>query len=235
MDLFGICTGWPQLAVLASTALLIGMSKTGLQGITLVAIPLMSIAFGAKESTGIMLPLLCAADLIAVVYYRRKASWTYIRRLLPFAVCGFAAAIAVDRAVPPQHFRYLMGCCLLSVLAFMAWNRLRRRESRWAEKPWFAAACGLMGGFTTMIGNAAGPVMAIFLLSAKAPKLVFIGTNAWFFLCVNYLKLPLQVFVWDNISLNTVLLDACMLPALAAGAFLGIRLVPSSPRNCSAA
>ena len=231
MDLFGICSSWQQLLLLIATSMLIGMSKTGLQGITLAAIPLMSMAFGAKESTGIMLPLLCAADLVAVAVYRRRASWKYIRRLLPFAVAGFVLALAVDRAVPPQDFRYLMGCCLLSVLVFMAWNRLRRQESSWAEKPWFAAACGLMGGFTTMIGNAAGPVMAIFLLSAKAPKYVFIGTNAWFFLCVNYLKIPLQVFAWNNISINTIMLDACMFPAVGIGAFAGIRLVRVLPEE----
>ena len=82
-----------------------------------------------------------------------------------------------------------------------------------------------------MIGNAAGPVLAIYLLSIRMPKLAFVGTNAWFFLCVNYLKLPLQIFFWHNISLNTLAIDACAIPFVLLGAYLGIHLVKILPER----
>lgn len=222
---------WGEWAVLLTAALLIGMSKTGFQGINTPTIPLLALAFGARESTGVILPMLCAADLIAVVYYRRAAEWKYIGRLLPYAVAGFFVAIAVDRFVPAGQFRYLMAACIFAGLLFMLWQRRAGAGEGvtgwWGYSPLF----GLAGGFTTMIGNAAGPVMAIYLLSMKLPKYAFVGTSAWFFLIVNYLKLPLQAFVWHNITGQTLLIDAVALPFIGVGAWLGIRLVRRLPES----
>ena len=79
--------------ILFLSALFIGMSKTGIQGISLLAVPMMAMTFGAKPSTGLILPILCVADLIAVLYYRRIAEWRYILKLLPSAPLGIAAFI----------------------------------------------------------------------------------------------------------------------------------------------
>jgi hypothetical protein len=84
---------------------------------------------------------------------------------------------------------------------------------------------GLAGGFSTMIGNAAGPVMMLYLLSMRLPRYDFIGTQAWFFMIVNLLKVPLHVFVWNTISVQTLYLDATMIPAIAVGALIGVRIV----------
>ena len=105
------------------SALLIGMSKTGVQGISLLAVPLMAVTFGAKASTGLILPILCVADLMAVLYYRRIAEWTYVLKLLPAALIGFAMALLVDKVVPPAEFKHLMGGCLLAVLIVMKCRR----------------------------------------------------------------------------------------------------------------
>ena len=51
-----------------------------------------------------------------------------------------------------------------------------------------------------MIGNAAGPVMSVYLLSMRKEKMEYIGINAWNFLVVNLLKVPFQIFAWDNIT-----------------------------------
>ncbi len=217
--------------LLFMAALFVGMSKTGIQGLTIIAIPLLAMVFGAKPSTGLMLPILCFADLIGVGYYRRQAEWKYIVRLLPMAVAGFFLALWVDHLIPAQEFKHLMGACLAVVLAVMLWSQWKGKENMLIDKWWYSALFGLLGGFTTMIGNAAGPVMAIYLLSIRMPKLAFVGTNAWFFLCVNYLKLPLQIFVWDNISLTTLAMDACAIPFVLTGAYLGIRLVRYLPER----
>ena len=73
--------------------------------------------------------------------------------------------------------------------------------------------------------------MAIYLLSTRMPKLAFVGTNAWFFLCVNFLKLTFQLFAWHNINLTTLAIDACAIPLVLVGAFLGIRLVKFLPEK----
>ena len=113
-----------QWTILALTALCIGMSKTGVQGLMLLAVPYMAMAFGAKESTGVILPMLCMADIIAVVYYKRIADWKVVVKLLPTAIVGFFVALYVDKLIPANEFRQLMGWTLALVMVVMMWSEL---------------------------------------------------------------------------------------------------------------
>ena len=203
----------------------IGMSKTGVNGLGTVVVPVFAILFGAKPSTGILLPMLCCADLFAVAYYRRSAEWKYVIRLLPWALTGFAIALLADHWIPDRGFKTMIGACILAGLAIMLWNEYRGRDVAVPSAWWFTALFGIMGGFSTMIGNAAGPIMSVFLLSIRLLKKSFVGTAAWFFMIINLLKLPLQYFVWHNITSATLLLDLTLLPAIALGAWLGILFV----------
>lgn len=220
-----------QWLVILGTAMCIGMSKTGVQGIMLMMVPLMAMAFGAKESTGVILPMLCMADIIAVAYYKRIADWKIVAKLLPTAILGFFLAIGVDNMIPAGQFRQLMGWTLMLALIVMIWSEIFGKENRWMHKWWYAAIFGLLGGFTTMIGNAAGPVMSVYLLSMRKEKMEYIGINAWFFLVVNLLKVPLQAFVWDNITWQSFSLNLLMLPVIGIGAWLGIKIVKLFPEK----
>ena len=188
-------------------------------------------AFGAKESTGVILPMLSLADIIAVAYYKRIADWKVVVRLLPTAILGFFVAILVDSMIPTDRFRTLMGWTLALALGVMLWSEIFGKENRWMNCWRYSALFGLLGGFTTMIGNAAGPVMSVYLLSMRKEKMAYIGINAWFFLVVNLLKVPLQIFVWDNITWSTFSLNLLMLPVLGIGALIGIRLVKLFPEK----
>ena len=117
---------WTILFVMA---LFVGMSKTGVQGLTILTVPLLAMTFGAKHSTGLILPVLCFADLIGVSYYRRKAEWRYIIRLLPTAIAGFFLAIWVDHLIPATEFKHLMGACLALVLVVMLLSQRRGKEN----------------------------------------------------------------------------------------------------------
>lgn len=220
-----------QWAILGLAALCIGMSKTGVQGLMLLVVPYMAMAFGAKASTGVILPMLCMADIVAVAYYKRIADWKVVAKLLPTAILGFFVAIWVDRLIPTEGFRQLMGWTLALALGVMLWSEIFGKENRWMKKWWYSAVFGLLGGFTTMIGNAAGPVMSVYLLSMRKEKMAYIGINAWFFLVVNLLKVPLQIFVWDNISWSTFSLNLMMLPLIGLGAWLGIGIVKRFPEK----
>lgn len=220
-----------QWLILSLTALCIGMSKTGIQGLMLLTVPYMAMSFGAKESTGVILPMLCMADIMAVIYYKRIADWKTVLRLLPTAILGFFIAIFVDNLIPAKEFRHLMGWTLVIALAVMIWSEIFGKENRWMKRWWYSAIFGLLGGFTTMIGNAAGPVLSVYLLSMRKDKMEYIGINAWFFLVVNMLKVPLQIFVWDNISWSTFSLNLTMLPIIGLGAWIGIRIVNVFPEK----
>jgi uncharacterized protein len=221
-------TGW--LCGIAA-AILIGMSKTGLSGAGNIAIPIMAILFGGKPSTGIILPMLCMADVMAVIYYHRHADWKQIIRILPWAFAGILIAVYLGKSISDETFKMIIGVTVLLSVGLMFWQDFRKAKFEVPAGRWYSALFGLTGGFTTMIGNAAGPVMAIYLQTMRLAKNSYIGTSAWFFLIVNFSKIPLQVVFWDNIHWNTLQFNIMLLPGIALGAFLGVKLVNLMPEK----
>jgi uncharacterized protein len=220
-----------QWALAIISGMVIGMSKAGLNGLTLMFIPLMAISFGGKASTGILLPMLCVGDVFAVAWYRRHAEWQYLFKLLPSALVGIAAGVAVGQGLSDSAFRYLLGGIIMVLLGLMVWQDVYKKQTHYPQAWWFAVVAGLAAGFTTMVGNAAGAITSIYLLSMRLPKNSFIGTAAWFFLVVNLLKVPLQVLVWKNISAASLSFDAIMVPAIAVGAVIGIMAAGKIPER----
>jgi uncharacterized membrane protein YfcA len=216
--------------MLLFTAFLIGMSKTGVAGVALFTIPIMAIIFGGKDSSGLMLPLLVMADLFAVTYYRRHVNWSYLVKLFPSAAVGVILATLIGNYIDDQLFRSVMGIIIFVSLAIMLWMETANKNAI-PDYMWFAILMGLLGGFTSMIGNLAAAVMALYLLSMRLPKNEYIGTGAWFFLAVNVFKVPFHVFAWHTISLNSFYLNVALLPIIALGAFVGIRIVRIIPEK----
>ena len=214
------------------SALTIGMSKAGLSGLGLVMVPLMALIFGARESTGIILPMLITADILAVIYYRSHAVWKHILRVMPWAITGIIIALITGNMINDNQFRMILLTVVWIMLALMLINDLRQKKgTEIPENHLFASLMGLAGGFSTMIGNAAGPVFTLYFLSMHLPKKEFIGTSAWLFLILNVSKLPLQAFVWKNITLNTLKADLIAIPVIVSGIFLGIWIVKLLPEK----
>ncbi len=207
------------------------MSKTGLSGVGLMVVPILANAFGGRASVGLLLPILIFADLFAVSWYNRHAQWKHIFRLLPWALSGIIVATLVGKSISDIAFNRLLAGLVSGGIAILVWRDLNSDRFRVPESRIFAAGLGLLGGFTTMIGNAAGPVMALYLLSMRLPKNSYIGTGAWYFLIINLSKVPLHIWSWRTITFNSFQLDLLMLPAIATGALLGIWLVGLLPEK----
>jgi len=212
-------------------ALFVGMSKTGVAGVGMLIVPILASIFGGKPSAGILLPMLSMADVFAVSYYHRHAEWKYVLKLLPSTVAGVLIGLFVGNIVNDQQFKHIMAAIILVGLVIMVW-RERKTNIQAIPHNWlFASFAGLLGGFSTMIGNAAGPVMSIYFLSMLLPKNSFIGTGAWFFLIVNLFKIPFHIMVWNTIDMHTFKLDLMMFPVIMLGAFLGVKLVKIIPEK----
>jgi len=212
--------------------MVLGMSKAGLSGFGLAIVPVMALIFGAKESTGVILPMLITADIMAVIYYRRNAVWKHIIRILPWVAAGIIIALIIGKLINNNQFRVVLITVVWIMLILMLVNDLRKNKSiEIPENKFFGAFIGVTGGFSTMIGNAAGPVFTLYFLAMRLPKKEFIGTSAWLYLIMNTGKLPLQVLVWKNISLNSLMLDVIAIPVIALGIFLGIYIVKLLPEN----
>lgn len=222
-DIFGFSLTSGALIILGSVAFLIGMAKTGVHGAGMMAVPMLAEIFGGRLSSGVMLPILILADILGVWYYRKHASWSHLRLLFPWAAAGVAAGTLAGYFMDDGLFKSFMSVTIIISVGIMVW--LERRPEQVPVARWFGAFSGIAGGFTSMIGNLAGSVMAVYFLSVRLPKNVFIGTTAWFFMALNLFKVPFHVWSWNTINLNTVLLGLIMLPLIITGAWAGILIV----------
>ena len=210
-------------SVLVTAAVLVGFAKTAIGGIGAIATALFAGVLPARESTGALLPLLLVGDVIAVSQYRRHADWPTLLRLMPSVAAGVVVGAGFVARADDGVMRRSIGVLLVLLVALSVVQRLRKKTIE-VRGRLAGAAFGSMAGFATMVANAAGPVMSIYLLAAGASVLGFLGTGAWFFLLVNLFKLPFSIAL-GLIDLGSLRVDALLVPALVVGAVLGRLLV----------
>ncbi|THV42844.1 sulfite exporter TauE/SafE family protein [Glycomyces buryatensis] len=216
-------------ALLALAAALVGFSKTGINGTASLSILLFATLLPAKESTGALLPVLILGDLFAIRFYSRHVEWRVLGRLAPWVVIGTAIGAVALWFADDSTMRVVIGAILLAMLALQVWSKLRPRPEE--PKPptglarrSAAAGAGVAAGAATMMANAAGPVMVLYLMLSGFSKLRFLGTMAWFFFAVNLFKVPISVGL-GLITWHTIVMAALLIPAVAAGALAGRALV----------
>ena len=213
--------------VLAFGALVVGLSKTAVPGGGTLAVALFAAVLPARESTGALLVLLIVGDMFALLSYRRHADWRVIVRMAPAVVLGLVAGWAFLAVADDAWVRRGIAALLLLVVAVTLWRRWS--QSRSGTEPAVGSGTaaawsyGSLGGFTTMVANAAGPVMSMYFLAAKFPVKAFLGTSAWFFAIINVAKLPFSIGL-GIITPSSLLLDLVLVPAVVVGALVGRRL-----------
>ncbi len=214
-------------------AILIGMSKSGIQNIGTLTVPLFALIFGAKLSTGIVLILLIMADLLAVIYYRKKFIWAEVLKLIPLALIGLITGLILGLYVDDKTFKIVIGICILISISFMLLlSRVSEIvQNRLIAQSWYAPLFGWILGFSTMVGNAAGPALPVYMLSKRMDKIAFAATSAWFIFILNIVKVPLQVFVWENINWNGIFLNLLGFPFILLGFYSGLKIINILPEK----
>jgi len=221
-------SGW---IVVALCAIMVGITKTGIPGLGILVVPLMAGVLPARSSVGVLLGILILADLFAAGYHRRNAKWSHVLRLLPAAFAGIVAGYFGLKVVNDQQLKPIIGGIVLVMLGINYWRtRTKGKDAPVPTQWWFAVGLGFMAGVTTMMANAAGPIMIIYLLAMRLPKVEFVGTGAWFFFVVNWLKVPFSANL-DLMTAASVKLDLMMLPFIAAGAVIGIFFLKRIPQK----
>lgn len=209
----------------------IGISKSGFAGIGLVTVIVMACLFPPRESTGILLPLLICGDICAVVAFRKHALWPLIGRMLPPTLIGIIAGYFLMERIADNRFGPVIGSIVLAMVFVQALRRFR--PALFEHIPHshaFAWSMGGVSGITTMLANAAGPIMALYFLAINLPKYAFVGTSAWFFLIVNVSKVPLSAHL-GLIHGSSLLFNLLLLPAVIAGTVLGRWLIAIVPQR----
>jgi uncharacterized protein len=214
-----------QFIIIAVSAMFIGFGKAGIAGINIVAIPVFAAILGAKPSTGFILPLLILADAMAVIYYRKDTQWSYLIKLSPWVLIGVVIATFVGEYISESTFKTILGVVVIIGIVMMVIKDYTKISDEFFTNKYFTISMGLLGGFTSMIGNAAGPIMGIYFLSVSLPKNEFIATKAWFFFIINVLKLPLHIFMWQTISIQSLTDGLKLVIFIIIGTIIGFRLV----------
>lgn len=236
-------------ALVVTSALFIGLTKTAISGLGLLMVIMMAMVFPAKESTGIVLPLLVFGDMFAVVFYRRHGNLKVVLRLLPFAVAGVVAGFVFMDRIDDVKLRRIIGWVVLLMIAGNLLLKLRAGRGKenclhasapwvrghWVRSTWVQGTLGVFAGFTTMIANAAGPVMTVYLEAMGVEKVEFVGTMAWFFAVVNLVKVPFSVRL-GLVTGESLRFGLPLLPIIVAGAiggYFALRAVPQKAFDIS--
>lgn len=218
--------GW-LIAILG--AFMIGVSKTGIAGLGVLAVATFTLIFPARASTGIVLPILIVGDIVAVLHYRRNAVWLHLFRLLPWTAIGVLAGYFALGKLDAVQVGHLIGSILLLITGLQFWRMrsakgVEQAGERISHNIFLVALVGIAAGFFTMVSNASGPIMIIYLLAMGLPKLEFMGTSAWFYFLLNLAKVP---FSWNLglITPESLMFDALMAPFAILGGFAGYQIL----------
>jgi uncharacterized membrane protein YfcA len=206
------------LAVLA--AFLVGVAKTGITGLSLLFVGLFAAVMPAKRSTGVVLPLLILGDIVAFYSYRAHAQWRHVWRLFPWAALGVVAGALAMGRMDEHESRLSIGAIVIALAALHLARRLRPGMDEGAHPAWFAPLVGILAGFTTIVSNAAGPLMVIYLLAMRLPKMEYMGTGAAFFFMLNLFKIPFMVAL-GLINSGSLMMNLVLAPAVLIGTVAG--------------
>jgi len=204
-------------------ALMVGVSKAGITGLSILSIALFNHVFSSsKQASGLVLPLLIFGDFVAVFSYRKHAQWRFLWRLFPWTAAGVVIGYLTLGRISDHTARILIGWIIVSLALLSFWRKYvsAPAEEETALFHWsVAAAIGMTAGFITLVANAAGPLMAIYLVAMRLPKMEYVGTAAVFFMLLNLFKVPFMVdlglITTQSFSFNLMLAPAVLLGALA--------------------
>ena len=217
------------IAVICCTAFLAGVFRTAMPGLGLLLTSLIAQVMPARASTGFLLPILIMGDMIAVIYWRRIKVWPYLTRILPWTVVGIVCGWILMGLMTESIFKPVMGGM---IVFFVVLDFVRRRLgiALKSKNRLFTALMGILAGTFTMMANAAGPIMTMYLMSMDLPPDDFIGINAWFFCIMNLIKVPFSIglglITWANFKI-----DLALFPLIVLGAAVGAFAIKRIPRK----
>ncbi|MHB9037425.1 MAG: TSUP family transporter [Armatimonadota bacterium] len=225
-----------QWLMTLSAAVILGVSKTALPGAGILVSAMLASAFGGWASAGIMLPMLILSDCLAVASYHEYVKWHELVKLVPSVILGMGVGavalwVAGHQKGDKDTLSIIIGVLLLMMLA-AHFVRCFFPERLTPISRTATTITGVFAGFATIVSNAAGPVMSVYMAARGLTKNAFMGTLAWYFLILNTCKLPVYIALTaanpahSIITVQSFLLVLYTCPGILLGAFLGKWLLP---------
>jgi uncharacterized membrane protein YfcA len=210
-------------AVVIPAILLVGISKGGFGGgVGLIGTPMVALVTTPTRAAAILLPILCAMDVVGVIAYRRSWDPVNMRILVPGSVLGILLGTATFRFLDENLIRLLIGAL---ALAFVLRYWLARTPASEPAAPDRRAGSfwAALSGFTSFVAHAGGPPLSVYLLPQHMDKTLFVGTTVIYFAFVNYLKL-IPYSLLGQFSGENLFTSLLLSPLAPLGMWLGIWL-----------
>lgn len=216
-------------SLMAFCAFMTGIAKTGVPGANILSVPIFVLAVGdARMAAGWLLPVLITADLFGVWYYRKHDARKALLNLAPWVVVGMVIGTFI-LGFPEMFVRRLVGGIIFLIL-ILYFLKKRGLDPTPAGANWASGFYGTATGLATMVANAAGPVMSVYLLTRNLPRHDFVATGAWFFFIINLVKLPVY-YGQGMITQNSLTANLILIPFVTAGAMVGRRILMILPEE----
>jgi uncharacterized protein len=216
-------------AVAVPAVALYGLSKGGLSGVSLLAMPLMSLFMAPMQAAAILLPVLVAQDVVTVYTFRQAWDRETLVRMLPGALLGIGFGSVTAALVTPGQIRLAVG---LLAIAFClnAWFGAKPAAGALVRHDWTrSTGLAALSGYASFVIHAGGVPYNLYTLPRLRSRELFVGTSSVFFALINLFKIVpywgLGQFTIDNLQLSAVLLPVAIL-ANMAGIWL-VRRIPT--------
>lgn len=194
-----------------------------------LAVPMMAIAISPVQAAAILLPILCVMDIFALIAYRRKAHWQNFRILLGGSLVGIAIGTALFQYLSDDIIRLILGSIAV-VFTVNHWLKRLPPEHKFLPNTIKGSLWGMVSGFTSFVAHAGSPPVQFYLLPQRLEKTVFVGTTAWFFFSINYIKLIPYSFL-GQFSAQNLYSSLVLLPLAPIGVWIGVKLVKLVPET----
>ncbi len=206
--------------VAAIAVIFTGISKGGFGGVALLAVPLLALVMPATTAAAVMLPLLLAMDALGIWEYRREADWSHLKLLLPGAIIGIIVGTLSASFVNDQIIQFIVGVIAVVFVLYRWWPKQKNTDGSDAPTP-LGIFWGGIAGYTSFIAHAGSPPFHVYILPKRLSPRILTATAVWFFAIVNLVKLP-AYFLASQISIETLIISASLLPLVPIGFFLGV-------------
>ena len=198
-------------AVAVPAVLLYGISKGGFGGgLGVIAVPLMALVISPVQAAAILLPVLCAMDIVALWKFRGKWIWSELRVLLPASLLGILFGTLMFGYMSASVVRLIVGVVAVSFTMHFWISRRRSGNKNLAVFPqYYGIFGGIVAGFTSFVAHSGGPPINMYLLRRPLNRTDFAATTVVFFAVANYVKLVpyawLGQFDTDNLATSAAL------------------------------
>lgn len=211
----------------AAAVVLIGLSKGGLVGAALLAMPLMTLVMPPLRAGAILLPVLLVQDVLTVAAFRRAWDGASLRWAIPGGFCGVLIGYLIAASITTSAVELTVGA-ITATFAILRIVRPAAPAEGGRQSAIMGYLAGLASGFTAQVAHAGGPPFQMYLLQRRLPAATFLGTAAIFFTALDLAKIP-AFLALGQLRMPELIVSAAVVPLAVASNWLGIIVVRRLP------